>query len=119
MRSSPLTGDADLERRDAGDGAAATAPSADVTRPAVLVVDDDDDARAALAMILATEGFQPVSASDGETALDRVGSDPPAVVLLDRVMPGLDGIETLRRLKGIAPEVPVIILTGYCDTASA
>src|SRR5205814_10113828 len=52
-------------------------------------------------------------------AIDRVASEPPVVVLLDRIMPGLDGIETLRRLKAIAPEVSVIIVTGYGDTSSA
>ena len=98
---------------------AATTSSGEVARPTVLVVDDDEDARAALAKILAAEGFQAVAAADGEAAIDRVASEPPAVVLLDRIMPGLDGIETLRRLKAIAPEVQVIIVTGYGDTSSA
>jgi len=70
-------------------------------------------------MILAAEGFQAVTAADGEAAIDHVASEQPAVVLLDRIMPGLDGIETLRRLKAIAPEVPAIIVTGYGDTSSA
>jgi DNA-binding NtrC family response regulator len=119
VHSSRLTGGGEPDRLNAGDDKAATSSSGDVVRPAVLIVDDDEDARAALATILAAEGFQPVGAADGETAVDRVASDPPAVVLLDRVMPGLDGIETLRRLKAIAPEVPVIIVTGYGDTSSA
>ena len=119
VHSSPLTEGGEPDRIDAVDDKAATTSSAEVARPTVLVVDDDPDARAALATILATEGFQPISATDGETAVDRVASEPPAVVLLDRIMPGLDGIETLRRLKAIAPQVPVIIVTGYGDTASA
>jgi DNA-binding NtrC family response regulator len=98
---------------------AAATSSGEVARPTVLVVDDDEDARAALARILVAEGFQTVVAADGEAAIDRVASEPPAVVLLDRIMPGLDGIETLRRLKAIAPEVQVIIVTGYGDTSSA
>src|SRR5205085_10308604 len=72
-----------------------------------------------LATILAADGFHAVTAADGEAALDRIASEQPAVVLLDRIMPGLDGIETLRRLKAIAPEVPAIIVTGYGDTSSA
>jgi two-component system nitrogen regulation response regulator GlnG len=119
VASSRLTGGDDPDRLNATDDEAASTSRRDVARPAVLIVDDDDDARAALATILTAEGFQPVSAADGETAVDRVASEPPAVVLLDRVMPGLDGIETLRRLKAIAPDVPVIIVTGYGDTASA
>jgi DNA-binding NtrC family response regulator len=98
---------------------AATTSSGEVARPTVLVVDDDEDARAALAKILAAEGFQAVAAADGEAAIARVASEPPAVVLLDQIMPGLDGIETLRRLKAIAPEVQVIMVTGYGDTSSA
>ena len=119
MHSSRLTGGGEPDRRDAGDDESATTSSGDVARPAVLIVDDDADARVALATILADEGFQPVSVADGETAVDRVASEPPAVVLLDRIMPGLDGIETLRRLKATAPDVPVIIVTGYGDTSSA
>jgi len=119
VHSSPLTEGGEPDRIDTVDDKAATTSSGEVARPTVLVVDDDPDARAALATILATEGFQPISAADGETAVDRVASEQPAVVLLDRIMPGLDGIETLRRLKAIAPQVPVIIVTGYGDTASA
>ena len=115
----PLIGGGEPDRIDAVDNKAATTSSGGVARPTVLVVDDDDDARAALATILAAEGFHAVTAADGETALDRVVSEQPAVVLLDRIMPGLDGIETLRRLKAIAPEVPAIIVTGYGDTSSA
>jgi len=117
VHSSPLSGGADPDRIDAIDNRAATTSSGEVARPTVLVVDDDEDARATLARILAAEGFQAVTAADGEAAIDRVASEPPAVVLLDRIMPGLDGIETLRRLKAIAPEVPAIIVTGYGDTS--
>ena len=115
----PLIGGGEPDRIDAVDNKAATTSSGEVARPTVLVVDDDDDARAALAKILAADGFHAVTAADGEAALDRVVSEQPAVVLLDRIMPGLDGIETLRRLKAIAPEVPAIIVTGYGDTSSA
>jgi len=115
----PLIGGDEPDRIDAVDNKAATTSSDEVARPTVLVVDDDEDARAALAKILAADGFHAVTAADGAAALDRVASEQPAVVLLDRIMPGLDGIETLRRLKAIAPEVPAIIVTGYGDTSSA
>jgi DNA-binding NtrC family response regulator len=119
VHSSPLIGGGEPDRIDAGDDGATTPPSVEVARPTVLVVDDEDEARDALATILTAEGFQALTLADGEAAIDRVASEPPAVVLLDRIMPGLDGIETLRRLKAIAPQVPVIIVTGYGDTPSA
>ena len=119
VHSSPLIGGGEPDRIDAIDNGADTTSSGEVARPTVLVVDDDEEARVALARILATDGFEAITAVDGEAAIGRVASDPPAVVLLDRIIPGLDGIETLRRLKAIAPEVPVIIVTGYGDTSSA
>src|SRR5204862_3613322 len=119
VHSSPLIGGGEPDRIDAIDNGADTTSSGEVARPTVLVVDDDEEARVALARILAADGFEAITAVDGEAAIGRVASDPPAVVLLDRIMPGLDGIETLRRLKAIAPEVPVIIVTGYGDTSSA
>ena len=111
VHSSPLIGGGEPDRIDAIDNGADTTSSGEVARPTVLVVDDDEEARVALARILATDGFEAITAVDGEAAIGRVASDPPAVVLLDRIMPGLDGIETLRRLKAIAPEVPAIIVT--------
>ena len=119
VHSSPLIGGGEPDRIDAIDNGADTTSSGEVARPTVLVVDDDEEARVALARILAADGFEAITAVDGEAAIGRVASDPPAVVLLDRIMPGLDGIETLRRLKAIAPEVPAIIVTGYGDTSSA
>ena len=84
-----------------------------------LVVDDDRDVRAALAEILGAEAFEVVTVADGQAALDHVASDPPALVVLDLVIPGLDGMEVLRRLKTIAPHVRVIVVTDYGTTASA
>jgi two-component system nitrogen regulation response regulator GlnG len=119
VHSSALIAGGEPDRIDAVDDRATPPPSGEVAPPTVLVVDDDHEARDALATILTAEGFQAVTLADGEAAIDRVASEPPAVVLLDRIMPGLDGIETLRRLKAIAPQVPVIIVTGYGDTSSA
>lgn len=87
--------------------------------PEVLVVDDEPNMRGVLAEILRTEGFDVVEAEDGQAALDRVMARVPAAIILDIRMPGLDGIEVLGKLKEIAPQVPVIMLTGYPDIPTA
>ncbi|OLC12624.1 MAG: hypothetical protein AUH29_15665 [Candidatus Rokubacteria bacterium 13_1_40CM_69_27] len=70
-------------------------------------------------MALGAEGFQVETAADGEEALRLIVSETPAVVILDLRMRGIDGMETLRRLKAVAPRVPVIILTGHGEVSSA
>jgi signal transduction histidine kinase len=77
-------------------------------------VDDDEDGRAAFAEILATEGYAVRLARDGASCLAEVETRPPALVLLDVSMPGMDGLETLKHLRaGAHREVPVILLTGH------
>jgi DNA-binding response OmpR family regulator len=56
-------------------------------------------------------------AYDGESALDIVAEDDPEVMILDLKMPGIDGIEVLRRVKQSRPEIEVIILTGHGNEA--
>jgi len=81
----------------------------------VLVVDDDDATRAAERAVLADGGFRVVEARDGEEALRAVNSDPPAVVLLDIQMPGVDGPSFARELRMALRRVPLVILTGADD----
>ena len=114
--SAPARVGLDLDAFDASAGAPGQEGGAS---PRVLIVDDDAAVRKALAGVLLVEGFDVVTAEDGETALDQVQSLPPKVIILDLRMPGLDGLETLSRLKTTAPHVPVIILTGYGDIQSA
>jgi DNA-binding response OmpR family regulator len=68
-------------------------------------------------MRLQSQGYEVIGAADGEAGLDRVRGDAPDLVLLDIMMPKLDGIETLKRLKADAslPFVPVILLTAKAD----
>ncbi len=79
--------------------------------PRVLVVDDDATVAEVVARYLAREGFSVDSAGDGPTGLARALSDPPDLVVLDLMLPGLDGLEVCRRLRALAP-VPVIMLTA-------
>ncbi len=80
----------------------------------VLVVDDESDIRLAVAEILSYEGFQVVSACDGAEALDKARTHHPSVVLLDLMMPRMNGWE-FRRAQQHDPEVsniPVVVLSA-------
>jgi len=84
-----------------------------MARPAVLVVDDDDAIRTFLTHLLTSRGYAVDSVDSGAQAIARVaGGLAPAVAIVDIMMPGVDGIEVLARLKGIAPTLPVIILSA-------
>jgi len=84
----------------------------------ILVVDDNGAVRELLAELLRVQGFEVVTASDGEAALAEFSRQQPALVLLDVVMPGLDGFDVCRRLKQ-DPEhrlTPVVLVTGLSAT---
>ncbi len=80
----------------------------------ILVVDDDPAVRALLSRYLQLEGYEVIEASDGAAALDSIKEHPPDLVLLDRVLPGEDGLDVLTRLRR-ENDVPVILLTGLGD----
>lgn len=77
----------------------------------VLVVDDEPMVREVLARYLAREGFDVDTADDGEQALDRFGASTPDLVLLDLMLPHIDGLEVFRRIRANTA-VPVIMLTA-------
>jgi two-component system nitrogen regulation response regulator NtrX len=79
----------------------------------ILVVDDESSIRESLSGILRDEGYEVSVATDGVTALKRVEEDPPDLIFLDIVMPGIDGLETLQKLKERFPEIYVIIVSAY------
>jgi len=80
-----------------------------------ILVDDHEVVRKGLKAYLDTlEEFQVVAeAASGEEALSRVAEFIPDVVLLDLIMPGMDGVETIRRIKMISPRTQVVVLTSY------
>jgi two-component system response regulator MprA len=78
----------------------------------VLVVDDDEEIRASLRRGLSFEGFRVSLAGDGEEALRRVEAEPPDLIVLDIMMPGLDGLEVVRRLRAAGDRSPIIMLTA-------
>ena len=85
----------------------------------ILVVDDEDAIRLLLRQALIKYGFMPFEASSGAEAIKAVKSLDIDLVLLDLVMPGLDGMETLLELKKIDPDLPVIMVTGQGDISTA
>ena len=84
-----------------------------MSQPAIriLVVDDESAIRRALRPPLLELGFQVAEASRGEEALQALRTAPHDVVLLDINMPGIGGIETLRRIRAFAPRLPILMLT--------
>jgi two-component system KDP operon response regulator KdpE len=77
----------------------------------VLVVDDEPAIRRALRPPLTELGFEMIEASRGEMALEMLRTEPFDAVLLDVNMPGIGGIETLRRMRAMAPRLPILMLT--------
>jgi two-component system OmpR family response regulator len=80
--------------------------------PRILVVDDEPNITELVAMALRYEGFTVSTAAAGREALAKVGSWKPALVILDVMLPDLDGLEVLRRLGGNGRRPPVIFLTA-------
>lgn len=78
----------------------------------VLVVDDEPEAVELLVEFLASKGYEVLTATSGEEALQRVKEDRPHLVLLDIRMPKMNGIEVLRRIREIDPEMGVIMVTA-------
>ena len=86
------------------------------TKQRVLVVDDDPTVSEVVGRYLDHAGFAVSSIRDGRVALEQAITDPPDLVILDLMMPGLDGLEVFKRLRAHAP-VPVIMLTALGDEA--
>ena len=78
----------------------------------VLIVDDDGPVRRTLARTLGAEGYATVLASDGGAALAEVERQQPDVIVLDAIMPGLDGLAVARRLRAKGISVPILMLTA-------
>lgn len=81
----------------------------------ILLVDDEPDFLSVIARRLARRNVSVSVASSGLEALEKLEAEPVKVVVLDVKMPGIDGIETLRRIKELMPDVEVIMLTGHAD----
>lgn len=79
----------------------------------ILIVDDQFGIRILLNEVLQKEGYDTFQAANGLQALEVLNDHIPDLVLLDMKIPGMDGIEILKRMKVIAPDIKVIIMTAY------
>jgi two-component system NtrC family response regulator len=90
-----------------------------VPRRTILLVDDDDSLRRVVDYMLNEDGFIVVPASSGEEALQAIDGRSIDLVLSDVRMPGMDGVQLLERVKGLKPELPVVLLTAHGTIAAA
>ena len=88
--------------------------------PRILIVDDERRNRDLIEVMLSAEGYNLLTASSGEEAIDTVASERPDLVLLDVMMPGMDGYQVAMRLKGHAEtaHIPIIMLSALDDRNS-
>ena len=82
----------------------------------ILLVDDEQEFTLTLAERLELRGYEVLTASSGEEALQVLEDNLPQIVVLDLKMPGLSGIEVLKRIKAQYPKLQVLLLTGYGST---
>jgi two-component system nitrogen regulation response regulator NtrX len=90
-----------------------------VSKPRILVIDDEAAIRDSLKMILEYEDYQFIGAAGGQDGLAAVQKERPDAVLLDIKMPGMDGMEVLRRLRALDESLPIIMISGHGATATA
>ncbi len=82
----------------------------------MLVVEDDERIRAALTLALEAENYRVLAAESGEAALGHVVVEAPDVIILDLMLPGIDGFECCRRLRKLS-DVPIVIVSARSDTS--
>ena len=87
--------------------------------PKILVVDDEPSIRQLVTDVLSVEGYEVEAVADGYAALEAIAERRPDCVVLDVMMPGLDGHEVLQRIRAAerGPDLPVVMLTAAADDA--
>jgi CheY-like chemotaxis protein len=79
----------------------------------ILVVDDDAPIRTMISTLLTTAGYEVITMEDGAGALKVAAQQSFSVAIVDVFMPGVDGLETIRRLTTLAPGMPLIVISGF------
>ena len=85
----------------------------------ILVIDDEEEIRESLKRFLEYDGYECLSAPSGQTGLARVEQGDPDLVFLDIKMPGMDGLEVLRRIRERDESLPVVVISGHGDVGTA
>ena len=85
----------------------------------IMIVDDEPSIRTSLEGVLEDEGYKVICASDGNEALKTIEEEMPDLILLDIWMPGIDGIETLKRMRSLHPRLQVIMISGHGSIETA
>ena len=85
-------------------------------RPLVLVVDDEKSIRETVALFLKADNYRVATAASGAEAIASVQQEMPDIVLLDLAMPDMNGVEVLKALHRMDPDLPVVIVTAYPDS---
>src|SRR5438445_12726215 len=85
----------------------------------ILIVDDDDGVRAVLGQSLQDAGHRVSSAESGEKAIASVREEAFDLIILDMVLPRVDGMAVLKDITALRPEMPVIMITGYASVETA
>jgi CheY-like chemotaxis protein len=102
------------------DPASAAAPNGGRRRPRVLIVDDERKNRQLIEVVLGEEHYEISTANSGEEALAAILTSPPDILLLDVMMPGMDGYQVATRVKGdpATARIPIIMLSALTDANS-
>ncbi|MFZ5442930.1 MAG: ATP-binding protein [Myxococcota bacterium] len=95
------------------------APAQPANKPTVLICDDVAPLRSAVGRVFRRAGFVVLEASDGEEALTRLAAEPVSVLVTDLVMPRVDGVELIKRVRASGSQVPIILLSGFPGDALA
>lgn len=81
----------------------------------ILIVEDEDELRNAIRRTLEINGYEVTTAEEGRKALMLIEKDKPDLVLTDIFMPGMEGLETIQKLAGAHPGLPIVVMTGSLD----
>lgn len=100
----------------AGAAAESVAAEPEHKLASILVIDDDPDVRGFVVATLEDQGYRVREAADGREGLAAFTSNPPDLVILDFIMPGLSGAEVANRILAKAPDVPILFVSGYSET---
>ncbi|MDD5722493.1 MAG: response regulator [Syntrophales bacterium] len=85
----------------------------------ILLIDDEEDILEVLSLSLRSDGYDVITAASGEKGLEAFERESPLIVLTDLRMPGIDGLDVLKRVKNTNPDAEVIVITGHGDMDSA